>query len=66
MKEKHFDQFRHNMKNSIIELQFIMEDHRNGDKSDSEYLANLKEAIHGLSLQTIDLEQNISDSNDLC
>ena len=61
MNEKYFNRFRHDMKNRIIELQFVMEDHHNKELTDAEYLKRLNDIVKEFSEQTNELAKKVAE-----
>ena len=60
MKKKYFSRYYHDLKNSIIALQFAMEDHNNSELTDSEFLKQLNEIVKSISEQTAELNHKVT------
>lgn len=55
--KKYFDKYRHNIKGTIIEIQFLMDDQKDGKITNKEYIEAMREQFAELESQTTELEK---------
>lgn len=58
--QKYFDRYKHNLKSTMIEIQYLLDDHTQGIFNDSDFFKKIREQFGDLEKQTCEIETIVS------